>query len=86
LFLRWPDLEDAFDQQRPYSWQYLYQIRLQFSRDLQQLLAGMSHKFHKREEISNSELSVFGGMIKECDYGYAFMMNDLMSIAYDDDV
>jgi hypothetical protein len=86
LFQRWPDLQDVFDHQKPYSWQCLYQIRLQFGTDLRQLLAGMSRRFHKQEEISNSELSDFGKMTQECEYGYAFMVNELMSIAHSDDV
>lgn len=86
FFDRWPDLQDVFDHQRPFSWQCLYQIRLCFSRDLRQLLAEMSQKFHKREEISNSELSDFGKMKQMYEYGYEFMVNELMSIVYDDDM
>lgn len=83
---RWPDLQDVCDHQRPFSWQCLYQIRLRFSRDLRQLLAEMSRKFHAREEISSSELSDFGKMKQMYEYGYEFMVNELMSLVYDDDV
>lgn len=86
LFKRWPDLQDACDHQRSYSWQCLYQIRLHFRKDVRQLLAGMSCRFHKREEISNSELSDFGKIVQEYEYGYAFMVNELMNVTYDDDM
>jgi hypothetical protein len=46
----------------------------------------MSRRFHKREEISNSELSDFGKMMQMYEYGYAFMVNELMSIVHDDDM
>jgi len=48
-------------------------------------LAGMSCRFHKREEISNSELCDFGKIMQEYEYGYAFMVNELMNVTYDDD-
>lgn len=86
LSIRWPDLQDACDHQRSYSWQCLYQIRFRFRREVQQLLAGMSCRFHKREEISNSELCDFGKIMQEYEYGYAFMVNELMNVTYDDDV
>jgi F-box protein 21 len=86
FFQRWPDLQDACDHQRSYSWQCLYQIRFRFRREVQQLLAGMSCRFHKREEISNSELCDFGKIMQEYEYGYAFMVNELMNVTYDDDV
>lgn len=86
LFHRWPDLQDVFDHQRSFPWQCLYQVRLCFSRDLRQLLSDMSRRFYKREEISNSELTDFGKMMQMYEYGYAFMVNELMSIVNDDDV
>jgi hypothetical protein len=46
----------------------------------------MSRRFYKREEISNSELTDFGKMMQMYEYGYAFMVNELMSIVNDDDV
>jgi hypothetical protein len=46
----------------------------------------MSRKFYKREEISNSELSDFDKMKQMYEYGYEFMVNELMSIVYDNDV
>jgi len=45
----------------------------------------MSCRFHKREELSNSELCDFGKIMQEYEYGYAFMVNELMNITYDDD-
>jgi hypothetical protein len=46
----------------------------------------MSQRFHKKEEISSSELPDFGKMMQMYEYGYAFMVNELMSIVNDDDV
>jgi hypothetical protein len=60
-------------------------MRLQFGRDLRQLVARMEFRFLNQEEIANSELSDFGKMMQEHEYGYAFMVNELMIIAYSGD-
>jgi len=48
-------------------------------------LARMSFRFHRKEEISNSELCDFGKIMQEYEYGYAFMVNELTNVRYDDD-
>lgn len=45
----------------------------------------MEFRFLNQEEIANSELSDFGKMMQEHEYGYAFMVNELMIIAYSGD-
>jgi hypothetical protein len=46
----------------------------------------MSCRFYKKEEISSSELSDFGKIMQEYEYGYAFMVNELMNVTYVDDM
>lgn len=82
----WPNLQEVPDRQKVDSWQYEYKCRLEFGRKLRILVSQMSRRFHKKEEISNSELSDFGKMMQEHKYGYAYMVDELMSIANDDDV
>ncbi|XP_069673301.1 F-box only protein 21-like isoform X2 [Periplaneta americana] len=82
----WPNLQEVPDRQKVQSWQFEYKSRLEFGRKLRKLVSQMSRRFHKKEEISNSELSDFGKMMQEHKYGYAYMVDELMSIAYDNEV
>ncbi|PSN50252.1 F-box only protein 21 [Blattella germanica] len=82
---RWPRLKEVYDRQKVYCWRDEYKSRVLFGKALREKVASMSRKFHKKEEISNTELSDFGAMMEEHDHGYAFMINELMSIIHDND-
>ena len=78
-------MQDVYDKQKAYNWHDEYKSRLLLGKTLRQKVASLSRRFHKKDEISNSELSDFGTMMEEYEYGYAYMMHELMSIVYDND-
>ncbi|KAJ9575100.1 hypothetical protein L9F63_007761, partial [Diploptera punctata] len=81
----WPGLQEAYEKQKVDNWLEEYKNRKLFGKALRQKVATLSRRFHKKDEISNAELSDFGTMMEEHVHGYSYMVNELLNLSFDED-
>ncbi|GLH01677.1 F-box only protein 21 [Gryllus bimaculatus] len=83
--MKWPNLQDVYDSDRSFLWRDEFMHRFRCGWNIRHFITEMSSKFCRKDEVSNCDLVFFDSMMQNHEYAYYFIVNELMSIANDDD-
>lgn len=80
---QWPKLQSVYDQERTFVWRNEFFKRFTCGGIIREFVANMSSKFYRKDEVSNCDLAFFDTIMQTHEYAYYFVINELLSIASD---